>query len=200
MLKKILHALDERVLFPARINYLVHWLSPQLMDSGNVLDLGASDGRLAHALSQHAPATFTGCDVLVPEKTAIPVVQYDGTTLPFEDRSFDAVMLIDMLHHTDDPVEIVREAVRVSRKYVLIKDHYYNNSFDWYGLKAMDYVGNAPYNIRLPYNYLNDGQWRGLINTLNLRIVHEAKFRYNLIDPCRHVLFKLAVPGADSAP
>jgi hypothetical protein len=63
------------------------------------------------------------------------------------------------------------------------------------GLKVMDYIGNAPYGIRLPYNYLNDAAWRTIFSNLNLKIVSEAKFRYNLIDPCRHVIFKLEVPA-----
>ena len=194
MLNKLLLCLDERVLFPARTRYLVDWLSPHLADCSKILDLGASDGRVAHALSEKVPAEFIGCDVHVAPQTLIPIVPYDGRTLPFDDHSFDCVMIIDVLHHDIEPALVVQEAKRVSRKHIVIKDHYYDNGWDFLGLKIMDYIGNAPYGIRLPYNYLNDAAWRAMFQTLDLRIIHEAKFRYNLIDPCKHVLFKLTVP------
>lgn len=196
MLNSLLLHLDERVLFPARRAYLQKWLCPLLSSNERVLDLGASDGRLAAALKEKVPAEFIGCDVHVSGETQIPVVKYDGEVLPFEDNSFDCVMMIDVLHHDLNPEGVVKEACRVSRRYVLIKDHYYNHGLDFFGLKVMDYIGNAPYGIRLPYNYLNDGQWRAIFRNLDLQIVHEAKFRYNAIDPCRHVIFKLQIPSA----
>jgi hypothetical protein len=104
-------------------------------------------------------------------------------------------MIIDVLHHDLNPEQVVKEACRVSRRSILIKDHYFNHGLDVFGLKVMDYIGNAPYGIRLPYNYLNDAAWRTIFSNLNLKIVSEAKFRYNLIDPCRHVIFKLEVPA-----
>ena len=39
-----------------------------------------------------------------------------------------------------------------------------------------------------------DAAWRAMFQSLDLRIIHEAKFRYNLIDLCKHLLFKLDVP------
>lgn len=196
MLNKLLLSLDERVLFPARTRYLVDWISPLLGDCPKILDLGSNDGRVTHALKQKVPAEFMGCDVKVSQQTLIPIVEYDGRKLPFEDRSFDCVMMIDVLHHDVDPALVVQEAKRVSRRHILIKDHYYDNGLDFFGLKVMDYIGNAPYGIRLPYNYLNDAAWRSMFQTLDLRIIHEAKFRYNVIDPCKHVLFKLVIPDA----
>jgi len=193
VLNKLLLSLDERVLFPARTRYLVDWLGPHLGDSQKILDLGAADGRVAHALKEKVPADFMGCDVHVAPHAQIPIVPYDGRTLPFEDRSFDCVMMIDVLHHDVEPALVVQEAKRVSRRHILIKDHYYDNRWDFWGLQIMDYIGNAPYGIRLPYNYLNDSAWRSMFQALDLRIVHEAKFRYNLIDPCKHVLYKLAI-------
>lgn len=72
MLNNLLLSLDERVLFPARTRYLMEWLSPHLGDCPKILDLGASDGRVAHALREKVPAEFIGCDVHVAPHTQIP--------------------------------------------------------------------------------------------------------------------------------
>ena len=191
MLKMILRQLDERVLFPARLNYLTKWLVPHLSNVETALDLGASDGRLAHRLSQHLPVKFSCCDVFPQEKQFLPVIKCEATSLPFPDNTFDCVLLIDVLHHDLNPSAVVAEAVRVSRGTVLIKDHFWENRLDFFGLQVMDYIGNAPYDISLPYNYLTSDQWYRLAQDHRLEVKSEQRFRYNLIDPCRHIVLKL---------
>ena len=65
---------------------------------------------------------ITGIDVLLRDHTHIPVVEFDGTTIPFPDRSFDTLVFVDVLHHTNDPVLLLREAARVARNTIVIKD------------------------------------------------------------------------------
>ena len=62
------------------------------------------------------------------EGAAINVRQFDGKKLPYADNSFDFCMLIDICHHTTDPEKILKECVRVSRKFILIKDVYCQNN------------------------------------------------------------------------
>ena len=45
----------------------------------------------------------------------LATVAADAQALPFGDASFDAAMLISMLHHVDDPPRAVREAQRIVR-------------------------------------------------------------------------------------
>ena len=67
-------------------------------------------------MRQRPDLEITGVDVLVRPKNHIPVQLFDGRQLPFPDQSFDAVMFVDVLHHTDDPSVLLREAKRVARK------------------------------------------------------------------------------------
>ena len=183
---------NERIGFPLRWKYLVRYLSPYLKNSRNVLDLGASCGRLANELSNKLPDTyFVGVDTNVQPKSFIPIKKYDGKKIPFPDNSFDCVMIIDVLHHDENPAIILQEARRVSKKYILIKDHYWNNKFDFLLLKYSDYFGNKPYGVALPYNFLNIANWESLIKESNLKIVKTQRFRYNLFDPCKHIIYLL---------
>jgi SAM-dependent methyltransferase len=193
--------LNEKFLFALRRRYLTQILNPHLNDSANVLDLGTSDGRLASNLWRKQAARgkairFIGCDVHVQPKTFIPIEKYDGRRLPFEDNSFDCVLIVDVLHHTQDPLHVLQEAKRVSSQYILIKDHYWRDSKDFSMLSFADFIGNKPYGISLPYKFFKCPEWLDLIQQrCGLSIIDFKTFRFNIFDPCKHVLFKVDIRG-----
>jgi SAM-dependent methyltransferase len=109
-----------------------------------------------------------GVDVLVRQPSRIPVAAFDGGRLPYADRAFDFVLLVDVLHHTDNPEALLKECLRVSRKFVLIKDHLCNSRLDNWILRSMDWIGNRPYGVALTYNYLSSTAWSNLFSKLGL--------------------------------
>jgi SAM-dependent methyltransferase len=94
-----------------------------------------------------------GIDIMARPTSHIPVDIFDGQTIPHPDKSFDIVSFVDVLHHTDDPSVLLKEAARVARKAVILKDHFSENGIDHLTLRFMDWVGNAPHGVVLPYNY-----------------------------------------------
>jgi len=93
---------------------------------------------------------------------------FDGSTIPFGDESFDAVLFSDVLHHTDDPAALQREAWRVTRQWVLIKDHYRKGLAAAERLRFMDWVGNARFGVALPYRYWTESQWQEVWKEIGL--------------------------------
>jgi SAM-dependent methyltransferase len=100
-----------------------------------------------------------GLDVLGRPGTHVPVTVYDGRTIPYGDKSFDVVLFVDALHHTPDPMVPLREAARVARDAILIKDHLRDGILADRTLRLMDWVGNARYGVALPYAYWSRQQW-----------------------------------------
>jgi len=137
----------------------------------SVLDVGSGDGQLARLVGDKRPdISIQGIDVLLRKDSAIPVEEFDGTTIPYCERSFDVVMFIDVLHHTDDPMVLLREAVRVARQIILIKDHTLQGALAHSTLRFMDWLGNARHNVPLPYNYWTPAQWHGACEKLGLSV------------------------------
>lgn len=198
---EIFKQVNEKILFPYRRSYLSNELSNVISqtttsesDSNKkkVLDLGCSCGRLANEIKKINPdLDFEGVDTYIQPETFIKVIQYDGSNIPHSDSSFDLVTIVDVLHHAEDLAQVLKEATRVSNKYILIKDHYYKSSLEFELLKYADYFGNKPYNIDLQYKYLRLPEWEDIFEKNNLKIIYSKKFRYNPLDPCNHVTFLL---------
>ncbi|HEY9789389.1 MAG TPA: methyltransferase domain-containing protein [Candidatus Obscuribacterales bacterium] len=135
------------------------------------LDIGCGSGKKAQYLQQLRPRLqLTGVDVLVRPDAVIPVTAYDGLTLPFSDNSFDFSMLIDVIHHADDQQRLLQESARISRRFVIVKDHVCESQADQALLSLMDWVGNRAHGIRLPNKYLSDSQWLELYANSSLEI------------------------------
>lgn len=158
--KGLLNRIHDALIFGRRVKALSAALADAIPSGGSVLDLGCGDGQVAARLMGVRPdLTVEGADVLLRPVTHIPVTLYDGLSLPFADRSFDYVTIVDVLHHTDDPAAVLAEAQRVSRLGVVVKDHLREGLLAGPILRLMDWVGNRGHDVRLPYNYLDSRQW-----------------------------------------
>ena len=166
----------RKIIMGRRVRRIACHIAELLPDEvSTVLDVGAGTGEIALAVLRHKPALeITGADVYRRPKTFIEVREYDGKTMPFADNSFDAVMTIDVLHHCDDPVAILQECARVARKWVVIKDHTANTSWDKIRLRFMDWVGNRAHGVVLPYNYLSETEWQTAFSQTGLIINKQA--------------------------
>lgn len=188
MINASLRFLCDHWFFPVRRKRLVPILSRFIDPADWVLDVGSSDGRLAYELGKATGANFSGADLLVPKKTAIPVTPFDGEQLPFADNHFHCATLIDVLHHTTNPVRLLQEASRVAGGRLVIKDHCWDNRFEWWRLAVGDYIGNAGYGIPLPYNFIHAQRWDQLLHAAGLRCHYRQDFLFHRFDPYRHLL------------
>jgi SAM-dependent methyltransferase len=89
----------------------------------SVLDLGCGFGAYGTALRSEG-LNCTGCDINIEylhsaAKNGLPVAAVDSV-LPFRDRTFDTVLLFEVIEHVPDAAKLVAEAFRVARRNVLI--------------------------------------------------------------------------------
>ncbi len=135
-------------------------LAAETPQGASVLDIGCGDGTIGGLIARLRPdISIQGVEFMVRPGCKIECHSFDGFTLPFPSNSFDVGLFVDVLHHTQDPRVLLREAVRVSRSFVLIKDHLDENAIDNLTLRLMDWVGNRPHGVVLTYNYQNRKQW-----------------------------------------
>ena len=163
-----------------RAAVLARHFSDLIPNGHTVLDVGCGDGLIASLILQHRrDLTIQGVDVLARPTAHIPVTAFDGEHLPFADKSWQTVMLCDVLHHTPIPLEMLREVVRVAQQCVVIKDHVLRGVLARQTLRLMDFVGNAPHGVALPYNYLSASEWHAAFAACGLS-VRELRDRLGL--------------------
>jgi SAM-dependent methyltransferase len=152
-----------------RLRVLGRHLGALLPTGASVLDVGCGDGLLTRTLAEQRDLRARGTDVLVRPGAHVPVTPFDGRRLPFDDRAFDWVLLVDVVHHAEDPAALLAEATRVCGRGLVVKDHLLQGLLAGPTLRFMDRVSNLRHGVRLPYHYWTPAEWTRALRGLGLR-------------------------------
>ncbi len=168
---KLIERVHDQYVAQRRARVLSGHLARMIPSGARVLDVGCGDGSIAGLVAeQRRDLGMAGIDVLMRPDARIAVSQFDGRVIPYDDDSFDTVMFVDVLHHTEDPISLLREAVRVTRRAIVIKDHMCDGWLADRTLRLMDVVGNARHGVSILFNYWTHQRWLDAFGELNLRI------------------------------
>lgn len=169
--RRLIGELHNRYVFGRRVRVLARHLRELLPEKASVLDVGCGDGSIGRlVLGARADLSIVGIDVALRPNLHIDAKAFDGKNIPYPDKSFDAVVFVDVLHHTTEPTALIGEAMRVSRNCIIIKDHNLNGVGAEPILRVMDWIGNAPHGVVLTYNYWPEERWRKAFAESGLRI------------------------------
>ncbi|HXZ54690.1 MAG TPA: class I SAM-dependent methyltransferase [Burkholderiales bacterium] len=160
--------------------------------SCTIIDIGSGSGLIGEAIASLLPGkSVTGVDVAARTKAdlSIPFARFDGSRLPFRDRSFDCALFCNVLHHVkpEGRIGLLREAMRVTGGGpVVVKDHLASRPLDGFRLWLLDFVGNAPHGAMVAADYLGAREWEDLLRELDCAgvILPVAKYRRSLWTWC----------------
>jgi SAM-dependent methyltransferase len=154
-----------------RVSRLVDNLQGLIPLSASVLDVGCGDALLTKALAERRPdGVFAGIEVFLRKESHLPVMLYDGKIIPFKDNSYDVVLLVDVLHHVKDPIGLLRQAQRVAKQYVLLKDHAREGLLAGPQLRFMDWWANRRHGISAPATYWSREEWDRAFRELKMSV------------------------------
>lgn len=159
-----------------------------------VLDIGAGGGWIGQRLSDSRNAQVTLLDVTDMNRTNLPLKVYDGKRMPFPDASFDTCLLLFVLHHCEDPLQVLSEAVRVSGKRLIIFEDTFRNPLEKFLAGLNDWISNSPFFLanpfcmNMPFHYRRVTEWEDIFKKLSLKVMFKKETHHFIT---RHVLFIL---------
>ncbi len=140
-----------------------------------ILDVGSGGGTVARIIKAR---NFSVTTLDIADKSHYeeekPII-YNGKKFPFDNKSFDTSLILFVLHHAAEPVNLIKEAKRVSKKRIIIKEDIYRNQVELFLTKVGDSIVNFEF-FNHPHNNLKDSQWKKIFKQLDLKLV---KVKYN---------------------
>ncbi len=165
-----------RFIHSRRVNVLTHHLTELILKDAKVLDIGCGDGWLSSKIAENRnDVSVQGLDVLVRSDAFVEVTPFDGDVIPFGNDSFDTVMMIDVLHHTVDPLRLLSEAARVAKRQIVLKDHFLRGTLAFQTLAMMDRTGNSRHGVELPFNYQTPSKWTDLYHQIGWSVTESRE-------------------------
>lgn len=160
----------------------------------SILDIGCGNMLISQYLARQHKARVQGIDVLDMNLTDLPHTLYDGFRIPYPDKTFDTSLLIAVLHHVSDQQALLKEAMRVTSRNVIVFEDTYTTRIGKVWIKIRDVVGNLPEEAQMHFalNFRSTEAWERLFNQHQLRVV-SRKVLWSHIRFTHHVLYHLTV-------
>jgi SAM-dependent methyltransferase len=167
-----------------------------------MLDLGTSEAYVPAALAARTGAWACGVDIGAYCRARVPYAVYDGRRLPFQDASFDTTLLLLTLHHCDAPEVVLDEAIRVTRRRLVVTESVCRTRTERFWLDLLD----GPVNrfrhggaMRPALHVRQPEEWHRLFETRALSVVAMRKLG-SMVERLVHhpVLWALDVAPARS--
>lgn len=170
-----------------RARVVVDRIRPYLNDRDLILDLGSGTCNVLELLlDQRLRVVPLDIQNLSFVDDVGPVI-YDGTRMPFRDDQFEIALVLFVLHHISEPMELLLEARRVSRRMLIIED-VYTTCLHRYLTSFLDSLLNLEF-ARHPHTNKRDSEWQSLFHKLGLRILNIEYNRFAVL--IRQVLYFL---------
>jgi SAM-dependent methyltransferase len=170
----------ETVAYPYYKLRTTEYIARLLPSTGpcSVIDMGAGDGFLGSILEQYRPQTsIVGVETHIRQlrRPDFKMVKFDGLTAPFASGTFDYALLCNVLHHANDQVALLREALRLARRGVIIKDHLAETRYQHSQLAVLDVLGNRRFGASTVGHYQSSDGWRSLFANAGARVIERLE-------------------------
>ncbi len=155
-----------------------------------ILDLGCGSGIAAENFQDFFDAKVIGADIKDNRVLDIPFEIIDGKNLPFRNLTFDVVLINYVLHHSQNPERLLKEAKRVSKKIIIYED-LPEGMLSKLRCKfhQITFFGGE----RRKLHFKTRDEWKKLFEKLDLKVVAEKRVftKLDWLDPVKRILFVL---------
>lgn len=184
-------------IFKKRTNIIVNLFEEFIEKEEKILDIGAGPGWIGKEIQKRKKTKVLLLDIIDFNQTDLKLVLYDGQNMPFQENSFDTSLLIFTLHHCKDPLRVLKEAKRVTKRKIIIAEDVPTHFLNKILLYFWDVVFSLLSLVKPPgesiyFNFKDASGWKKIFDGLGLKLVFQKNFSsFKIIS---HTLFVLKVP------
>lgn len=133
--------------------------------SERVLDIGCASQMLKPYVTWHR-TQYIGLDV---SENFHPDIVADGEVLPIRNDIFDWVVLADVLEHVPNPQNVIREAIRVGKRVIVVVPNLYH-------LNSLSFLPSSPSEDHL--HRMKPKEWIKLLTDNGVTVLATRGFMY----------------------
>lgn len=158
-----------------------------------ILDLGCGTGIVGNEFQNFFKAKLIGIDIKDYRISPIPFRIFDGKNIPFEENSFDIVLISYVLHHSKNPEVLLKDGKRVGKKIIIFED-----LPEGILAKIRCYLHQITYNIFFEkkfqrFNFKTRKEWKEFFKKLGLKLIAQKRIytSFDFFDPAKRIIFVL---------
>jgi len=155
-----------------KINRIESYLNKE----SKILDIGCGTAAVTLLLKEKG---FNVTPIDIEDQSFISYINpiiYDGSRIPIDDNEFDISLVLTVLHHVYNPVKLIKEAKRLSKKIIIIED-IYTNTLQKYLTFIVDSIINFEF-IEHPHSNKADKEWKDIFEENELKLTYSSKLNY----------------------
>jgi len=148
-------------------------IEPYIPEKQTILDIGVGVGTVScNLMRQGHKMVCLDIDNLMIYHD-VNLIIYDGIRFPFRDNHFDVALLINSLHHCQQPKPVLQEAVRVAKRIIVIEDTFVHPLEKWI-VAISDSLGNLEFYM---HNYMSISEWKEYLETQKFKIINFVEWK-----------------------
>ncbi len=157
-----------------------------------ILDLGCGSGIVGFEFSKEFNSEILGVDIIDNRVSEIPFKIFNGKDLSFlPDSSFDTVLINFVLHHSENPIQLLKEAKRIAKDKIIV----YENLPEGLVSKVFCYLHGISFAWLFQKNsitgkFFTKKQWEEIFEKLGLKMIY-CKRVSSKLNPMKEELFVL---------
>ncbi len=163
----------------SRTHSILASFAPLIQPRSRILDIGAGKGLLAEEMARQFDARVTLVDIAQYNQSRLPLTVCDSRALAFANRSFDYALLSFVLHHSQNPAMILREALRVAHQVIVIENDVQGTVRRWI-TRIIDSYPALRFGTPVCYITQSQEEWLKMFATLPVqaRVISEFSSEY----------------------
>lgn len=156
--------------------------------NSKVLDVGCGNGFMAWEFKENFNCDIVCTDILDYLQVKLPFIKmHDPGKLPFLENEFDIVMLVDVLHHTNNSTQelLLKESRRVGKSILIFETR------PTYVAKILDHILNYIHQkkMSIPLNFKNKSYWQSILENMKFEYVKSFDINKPIYYPLDHFGF-----------